>query len=1291
MDEHRDAGSQSRHRWLRYVGEAVAVITVLVCIFHRPILLNVGRAAARHFAAQEHLALDCRLEGSVFTNLIVRNLHVTPTGPTIVESVDVDYIRADYNLLHLMRYGASEFLKNVEVQSAKIVLNPANAAVKAKVPPDQPLTLPTVFPDRVYLRDVNVTMRTSPQDFVLQGLNLELDPKNPATVAIAKLQLPTTPAWTHVAGRTSYTNKDLIINDLVLDDANRFRVLAIDASKISSKQLGVSLDVSLAGGTVSGTVDVAENGKSLDTRAHLVVENVSLDTVRGYIGRREGELTGNVDRMAVDFRGVLAAPKTWNGTVAAAIRDVKQGQLGFERGTLAITASNGTARLDVGEITKGANSIRLKGSADLPASIREFGRSPANFEIGGALPDLRSATAEMPQPISGAANVTGHVQVNNARLTAELKFNGGDIAAGAARIGQVSGTLTASKRMPPPNATKPYFADLQSEVRLDASDVVSGNLICDALHAEIRTANEVVTVEQLTAVRKQNTVAMQGSYRLPADLAQARLQPASVSVSVSAPQLGDYFPAEFANKITGPLQADGEISMHDGIANGQLQIFGSNLHVQNLAVPQVSAQISVAQNVVYLNDFTAKLNDRDFATGTGFASLEKPYRYSGTLSANIADLSTLRPLLLAAGNKSELAGALMINWQGSGTGADFKNTGTLKVTLDNGRYAKMQKLQAKIDASYTPDGLDVPIIFVASDTMDFQAVMQAKGEALEISKIQVDQGQAKYATAYIALPFVWGNLGTDRPLFPKDGKVVLNVQSENLDLKKLFEDLGQKAPVSGSVNLKVESNSTLADLSARLDFALTNLQTEAAKLEPATFNITADLQHNRLNISGKLQQAKIQPVAITAEMPIDVPQILREKTVRADTPVKGKVEMPRSSMNFIRQFVPAISQLDGEMAMNVNLSGTIAKPDLSGSADISINVARFTDETLPALTAFHATLTFRGNTLSFDRFEGELAGGPLRVAGRITFPKLTEPTFDLQLRAESALVARNDSLTARADANVQVTGPLASATVKGEVALTNSHFLKNLDLIPIGLPGRPAPQPPADHPTLTFPQPPIRDWKFDVAVKTKDPFQIRGNLASGGAIVNLHLGGTGLQPVLEGQVRMENVEATLPFSRLEIQYGYLYFNPDDPLNPKIDLHGTSLIRDYTVHVYVYGTALAPEAVFTSEPPLPQEEIISLLATGTTREELTGNNDVLAGRAAMLLFQQLYRKIFKKSDEPKTNSVFDRLQVDVGGVDPRTGQKTATARYKIDNHWMVLGEIEVGGDFRGMVRYLLRFR
>src|SRR6266702_1364686 len=144
---------------------------------------------------------------------------------------------------------------------------------------------------------------------------------------------------------------------------------------------------------------------------------------------------------------------------------------------------------------------------------------------------------------------------------------------------------------------------------------------------------------------------------------------------------------------------------------------------------------------------------------------------------------------------------------------------------------------------------------------------------------------------------------------------------------------------------------------------------------------------------------------------------------------------------------------------------------------------------------------------------------------------------------------------------------------------------------------------------------------------------------------------------------MQDVEATLPFSRLEVSRGSLTFEPSDPMNPRIDRQGTSVIRDYTVRVYVYGTVLSPEAIFTSEPPLAQEEILSLIATGATRAELSGGSNVLAGRAAMLLVQQLYRKIFKRGGQAQRNAFFNRLDLDVGLIAPRTGRQQASARFR----------------------------
>jgi autotransporter translocation and assembly factor TamB len=348
----------------------------------------------------------------------------------------------------------------------------------------------------------------------------------------------------------------------------------------------------------------------------------------------------------------------------------------------------------------------------------------------------------------------------------------------------------------------------------------------------------------------------------------------------------------------------------------------------------------------------------------------------------------------------------------------------LNLTLEKGRYANLQALRANIDADYSPDGLNVPTIFFASDKMSFQANLTAKGDTLEVSKIQVDQGQAKYASGYLSLPFVWGNLGTDRPLFVSSGKMVANFQSENLDLKKLFADLGAPPLATGLISVKLDAQGTLEAVQGRLDLQMRELHTvEYPKLEPATFDLVAEMQNNQLAFNGRLQQAKIQPVQLTGNVPFNLARIIEERRLNEETPVNARVQMPRSSVNFLRQFIPGITQLDGDLAFDVNINGTVAKPALSGSGDITINMARFTNTTLPSLSGFHSRMTFAGDVLHFERVNGDLAGGPFTVSGQVTFPKLTEPNLDFQLKAQSILVARNDTLTARADADVRVVGP----------------------------------------------------------------------------------------------------------------------------------------------------------------------------------------------------------------------------------------------------------------------------
>src|SRR5436190_14914071 len=182
--------------------------------------------------------------------------------------------------------------------------------------------------------------------------------------------------------------------------------------------------------------------------------------------------------------------------------------------------------------------------------------------------------------------------------------------------------------------------------------------------------------------------------------------------------------------------------MRDGKPEGQMSFYGSDIKFRSLIVPQVSGQATISKNIVYLNDFTASLNEGDYIAGHGVFSLEAPHAYSGKLFATVANLAHLKPILAAAGNHNEIAGSLRLDWEGSGEADSFKsNSGKLKLALEKGRYAHLQALQANIDATYSPEGLDIPTIFLGSDKMDFHAILTAKGSTLEITKIQIDQGR----------------------------------------------------------------------------------------------------------------------------------------------------------------------------------------------------------------------------------------------------------------------------------------------------------------------------------------------------------------------------------------------------------------------------------------------------------------------------------------------------------------------------------------------------------------------
>src|SRR5438067_6889227 len=911
-DNSQPKGIRRRRIWI-----SIGIILALLIIFHRLILLGAIHWFAVHRAAQENLKLSFRAEGNVFTALTVRNLHLVPTGPAAIEIADAEYVHAEYSLFSLIR-GHADFLDSIEARNACVVVDPGKVRVQVTPRPREKVTLPAVFPRRARLENVTVIVRDPAHDFIAENLSLDLNPRVPGALSVTLLQLPTGEAWTGVTGTTSYDNRNLALRDVVLNEQTRFPLINVDASRIREHMMALRLVGTLDGAPIDLQASLTEQARSLFIKSHTTAHNLSLSSAKKLGLFSDAPVQGNVENFTFDFVGLLRAPKTWSASGDGVVRDLQVAGATFDRAAAQISAHDGVATIQPVELTRAGTALQIHGTVQLPEHADDLGRSPAKFEVVSNDLDLGPITSAMEKPLSGHAQINGTLEIRDEQLQAGFRIASGPVSSGDFSLEKFEATGTAEKNLRLHSKDEPWFEGLRANATAVASAVRNSEFAVDTISGQLDQNGSLITISNVKLHRGSTHTVSNASVRLRADEKDFIKQPATIQVAIDSPETADFWNGNSPNRVSGTLNASGIVQWNGAVADGGFNVYGSKLQIRNLSVPQLSGAGSIWQSRIFLNDLTANLNQRDFVNGQGMLDLRGEKKFAGKLVVDIADMSTLKPLLEASGNKTELRGSFLVNWEGRGSLSKLTENGFLKLAWKNGQLGNMKALTANVDATYSPAGLEIPTLFIGSDRMAFQAIVSAKGDTLEVSRMQLDQGQAKYASGYASIPFIWRNVGTNQPVFPRDGKVNATFDSANLDLKKLFDDFGMEPVASGLLSVKLQAGGTLANMQARLDVDGRDLRNpQLPNLDPATFRVSADAAGNKLNLVGELKQPKIQPVNIAAIMSFDAGNILSTRSFDENTPVQATARLPRSTLNFLRQFIPALEQLDVQVGFDL--------------------------------------------------------------------------------------------------------------------------------------------------------------------------------------------------------------------------------------------------------------------------------------------------------------------------------------------------------------------------------------
>jgi hypothetical protein len=263
------------------------------------------------------------------------------------------------------------------------------------------------------------------------------------------------------------------------------------------------------------------------------------------------------------------------------------------------------------------------------------------------------------------------------------------------------------------------------------------------------------------------------------------------------------------------------------------------------------------------------------------------------------------------------------------------------------------------------------------------------------------------------------------------------------------------------------------------------------------------------------------------------------------------------------------------------------------------------------------------------------------------------------------------------------------------VAVVNSLFFRDIELMPVGvpfttpsaakLPGIDAPRNPAAAVPGFF-----REWPLDLRVTTGNPFLIRGNVASGRITADVRVRGTLGNPLPDGEAQIIDLKARLPFSSLEVKRGKLRFTPETGFDPILDIRATSNPRPYSVNGYVHGRASNPQLMLTSSPPLPENEIMTLLATGTTTSGLE-DPQAASSRALQLLLEETRRgrNVIGRQLRPLL-APLDRVDFTLAENDPYSSDSFTTATLELTDRWFLSAGMSDDGDTRVLAIWRLVF-
>lgn len=281
----------------------------------------------------------------------------------------------------------------------------------------------------------------------------------------------------------------------------------------------------------------------------------------------------------------------------------------------------------------------------------------------------------------------------------------------------------------------------------------------------------------------------------------------------------------------------------------------------------------------------------------------------------------------------------------------------------------------------------------------------------------------------------------------------------------------------------------------------------------------------------------------------------------------------------------------GAVEFNVGISGVPTRPDLQGELRVENGTISLID--FPnGLSNINGSLVFTEDRVQVQSLKAHTGGGDIQIGGSINYrPQLA---FNLTAKGKDIRMRYPQGVSSTGDLDLHLTGSLNNSNLSGDVTITRFGFNNQFDLaVYIAKSNRPTEAPGATG---------ISNLHLNLHVVSTPELQVQSSMAKVAGNVDLLIRGSAVNPVVLGRVNFTEGELTLNGQKYTLQRGDVTFNNPAHTEPNIDAEVMARVRDYDVTLGVHGLVSHLKTNYRSDPPLPEADIINLLAFGQTREE-----------------------------------------------------------------------------------------